>query len=257
MIDFETAQKTFLDYVKKYELQDARIDLRLIHTQHVVQNSEKIARSLQLSEEQINLAKLIALLHDIGRFEQAKQFHNAVDYQTMDHAAYGVYILFEQGLIRTYVKENTYDEVIKIAIRNHNQLEIEPGLTGETLLQTQLIRDADKLDSFRNKVVSDTETICNATIEQLAREPITDEIYQTFMQEKTIKTTDRKTHMDMWVSYIAFIFDFHFSICYQELHKKAYIRQMIDRIDYQLEDTKQKMENIRKKAEKYMEERGR
>lgn len=27
MIDFETAQKTFLDYVKKYELQDARIDL--------------------------------------------------------------------------------------------------------------------------------------------------------------------------------------------------------------------------------------
>lgn len=253
--DFEKANQVFLQYVKQYKAQDSRIDLRILHTNHVVQNSEMIARSLRLSEEKVQLAKLIALLHDIGRFEQAKQYHNAIDYQTMDHASYGVWLLFEQNEIRNFIKQDIYDEIIKKAISNHNRLSIEKGLEKDQDIQVKIIRDADKLDSFRNKVVADTKAICNATIEELSIEYITEKIYQTFMQEKVIKTTDRKTHMDMWVSYIAFIFDFNFPICYQELAKTDYINQMIDRIDYQVEDTKQKMENIREKAKEYIEKR--
>ncbi len=36
---------------------------------------------------------MIALLHDIGRFEQLKRFDSFLP-DTMDHAAYGVKILF-------------------------------------------------------------------------------------------------------------------------------------------------------------------
>ena len=43
---------------------------------------------------------VLGLLHDIGRFEQARRFHTFIDYKSMDHARYGVWYLFEQGHIR-------------------------------------------------------------------------------------------------------------------------------------------------------------
>ena len=48
------------------------IKLKVVHTYGVIEKSEYIGKELNLSNEQIELSKLIALLHDIGRFEQRK-----------------------------------------------------------------------------------------------------------------------------------------------------------------------------------------
>ena len=34
----------------------------------------------------------------------------------MDHAAYGVQVLFEEGMIRQFVPEDTWDDIIRTAI---------------------------------------------------------------------------------------------------------------------------------------------
>jgi putative nucleotidyltransferase with HDIG domain len=44
----------------------------VIHTYHVADNARNIAEKLKLSKEDIELAELIGLLHDIGRFEELK-----------------------------------------------------------------------------------------------------------------------------------------------------------------------------------------
>ena len=72
-----------------------RSKLKIIHTYGVVECSRKIAEGLKLSEEDCNLAQIIGLLHDIGRFEQLKCY-DSFEPETMNHAAYGVKIYLKR-----------------------------------------------------------------------------------------------------------------------------------------------------------------
>ena len=151
MIDIAKSKKLFNSFIEEYDNKsDAGFDLKVIHTFHVSDNSRIIAEGLKLSKEDIELAELIGLLHDIGRFEElkiTKEFTGG----KFDHASYGVKILFEKGMIRKFIEDNQYDEIIKKAIGNHSRLVIEEGLDERSLLHSKIIRDADKLDNFRWK----------------------------------------------------------------------------------------------------------
>lgn len=155
MIDIIKAENAFKKYVENYDNNDDRVKLKLVHTYGVVNASEFLAKELNLDEENKNLAKLIALLHDIGRFEQtkmSKEVYDTADSTFFDHAEYGVKILFEDKLIRNFIKENTYDNIIYQAILNHNKLKIQEGLNDNELLHAKIVRDADKIDNFRVKL---------------------------------------------------------------------------------------------------------
>lgn len=69
---------------------------------------------MHLNDEDKDLAMLIALLHDIGRFDQAKQMKFfREDLMNYDHAKLEVKLLFESGEIRKFIKTDKYDNVIK------------------------------------------------------------------------------------------------------------------------------------------------
>ena len=112
-MDFYTAKRQFNNYLKDYDCHNDKIRLKIVHTYGVVKESTDISARMQLSEEDTTLAKMIALLHDIGRFEQLKQFDSFLP-DTMDHAAYGVKILFDnaphQNLIRNFIPESDFDQ---------------------------------------------------------------------------------------------------------------------------------------------------
>lgn len=128
MIDFEKAQIAFKEYLKQYDLADGSVNLKVVHTYGVVEKSEYIARELGFDEDNVLLAKLIAILHDIGRFEQVKLTKDFDDSKGFEHANYGVKVLFEDGLIRNFIEDSKYDQVIRKAIYNHNKYAIEDGL---------------------------------------------------------------------------------------------------------------------------------
>ena len=106
MIDFIKAQKSFNEYLKDYDINDGMIQLKIRHTYGVVDLSEYISKDLGLNEEDIELAKLIALLHDIARFPQATEFGDYRDYVSVDHADLAVKMLFDDGLIRKFIEDN-------------------------------------------------------------------------------------------------------------------------------------------------------
>lgn len=258
MIDIVNAEKEFKKYLQNYDTENEKNKLKIIHTYGVVKASEYIAKDLKLTQEDTNLAKLIALLHDIGRFKQIELYNNFMDnMENNDHADYGVKILFRDNLIRNFITDNKYDSIIYKAIFNHNKYKIENGLNERELLHAKLIRDADKTDNFRVKETEKLEAIFDIKItrEELERQTISDNIYNDFMNNKLILRDERKTHMDMWVSYIAFIFDYNYISGLKYIHENNYINKLIDRINYENIDTKRKMEDIRYHAIEYIENR--
>lgn len=255
MIDFELAQMTFREYLKNYNNLDGKIKLKITHTYEVVTMSEYISKDLKLDSENILLAKLIALLHDIGRFEQLRKYDDYRDYTTIDHADLGVQILFKDGRIRTFITDDQYDSIISKSIRNHNKLKIEGRLSASELLHAKIIRDADKTDNFRVKATDKFENIFHSREDLLMYDTISLHIYENFMDHKLIVSEERKTDMDCWVSYLAFIFDFNFNSGLKYIKGRDYVNKLVDRIDYQNSDTKKKMENIRKCAIEYIEKK--
>lgn len=78
MIDFKKAEEEFEKYVLKFDLQNENIKMKKDHSYRVEKESYNIAKSLELNEEQVQIAKLVGLLHDIGRFEQITQYSTFV-----------------------------------------------------------------------------------------------------------------------------------------------------------------------------------
>lgn len=112
---------------------------------------------MNIDDENTDLAMVIALLHDIGRFTQAKEMKTfREDITNYDHATLGVKLLFEQNEIRNFIEDSKYDSIIKIAIENHSKYILKTeGLTDIEVLHSKIISDADKIDSYRAKTVDD------------------------------------------------------------------------------------------------------
>lgn len=254
------AKKVFLNYLKEFNLKDEKIRLKVIHTFGVVKAVNYIASDLNLGQEDREIANLIALLHDIGRFEQLRKFHTFDD-SVMPHAQYSIDILFRDGMIREFIKDQSFDSIIYDAIRLHGVYRVEDSMYQSSLgkkedrkrviLHTKLIRDADKVDNFRVKSKEPVETMMDVDEKTLGKELISPGIYNTFMSNRPIKNSDRITHMDMWVSYLGYLFDFNFDSGLRYILEKDYINRIVDRIPYSNGDTKQKMEVIRMQALSY------
>lgn len=250
-MDFEQAKKYFSEYLKQYNSKDEKIRLKIVHTYGVVSAAKWLAQRMGLSLLDTQLALHIALLHDIGRFEQLKIYHSFDD-TIVPHAQLSLDILFHKGLISSFIPERDYDQIIYDAIKNHGLFRMEDTLTDSSLLHAKLIRDADKLDNFRVKFEDSMTAMVDVTEEQLGKEPISDSIYQCFLESRPILNSDRITHMDMWVSYLGYIFDLNFPESRQYVLENDYINRLIDRIPYSNPKTQKKMERIRSHALDYL-----
>lgn len=248
MIDFQKARIAFKKFLNKYnDKHELGFDLKVVHTYHVVDNAKTIATNLNLSEEDINLAELIALLHDIGRFEELN-FLKKFDSVSFDHASYGVKMLFDENLIRDFIEDNRYDDIIRVAIDNHSRLAIQDGLDERSLLHSKIIRDADKLDNFRVKKEEKIEAIFPGKVKNkndLESSAVSDKVFETVKNNKCVDIHDRTTLLDYWVCVLAFVFDLNFKETYQIVKDNDYINILIDRFKYNDSETITRMEYIR------------
>ena len=136
----------FEKYISSYNLDQSYMKLKHDHSVRVMELMGKYAKELGYSEDDVELAKLIGLLHDIGRFEQYKVFSSDVDHETVDHSDYSVVQLFDKNEIELFTNREDWYPIIEFAIKNHNKRVI-PECSDERVLKfARLIRDIDKLD---------------------------------------------------------------------------------------------------------------
>lgn len=251
-VDFEHAKQVFEQYLDGYDREDDKVRLKITHTYCVLECSRQIAVRMGLSREDVDLAMLIGLLHDIGRFEQLKRY-DSFEPTTMDHAMEGVHILFDEGMIRQFIEDDQYDEVIRTAIARHSDFELKGIEDERTLLHARLIRDADKLDNCRVKLEDSVEVLLNKTPEEVGREAITDQVFQSVCDRHSVYSPDRRTAMDYWVSYVAYVYDINFKETLQIIKENDYMSRIIHRIPCENKDTAEKMKKIEADINTYLE----
>lgn len=255
MLDIKFAEKEFERFLDEYDREDEKIKLKIVHTYGVVTCAEQICQRMHLEQEDCDLARLIALLHDIGRFEQLRRFDSFMP-DTMDHAAYGVEILFgEEQMIRRFVKNNKWDEIIKVAIEKHSDYKLDGIVNERVLLHARLIRDADKLDNCRVKLVDSIEAMLGVSKELVGQTDISPCIWEYCLNHEAVLSRDRVTWMDYWISYIAYFFDINFPETLSIIQENDYVDKIIYRIPYANIETKKKMDRLSKMVRTYIENR--
>lgn len=253
-IDIIKAKKAFKEYVKNYDPNDKKVKLKIAHIERVSQIAKQLAENLNLDEEDVKLAELIGLLHDIGRFEQIKRYHTFIDKNSVNHGELGAKILFEEGLIRDFIEDTKFDEIIKLSILNHNKTTIQEGLTQREELHAKIIRDADKTDILYLLTFEDKQAAWEK--DDLSNDKITDEIYREFMEDKKIDYTKRETSADLLVCHFAYAYDLNFKETYKIIKENKYYDEIYIRFIFNNKETMERYNKIYEKVKQYIEEKG-
>lgn len=253
MIDFIKAKEEFLKYTSKFPKDDGPIQMKIHHSLRVTELSEKIAMSLNLSNEEIELAKLIGLLHDIGRFEQRKIFSTFLDEKSFDHGNFGEAILRKNDYIRTFIEDDRYDETIFKAIRNHNKYAIEKGLTEKEILFAKIIRDADKLDIlYQSTEILFKKYECMEVNEEIDKNVIEMLYSKQLINSKAVNFT-KLTNIIFRT--FALIYDINFNYTFKKILEEDYLKKIEERFDFKNKEVKVELQKIVGFCNEYIKER--
>ena len=240
MIDIENAKKVFNEYVKNFNPEDGRIKLKIEHILRVANYSKQIATNLKLNEEQIQLAELIGIFHDIGRFKQAEKYHTFSDKESgINHAEYSIKVLYEDNLIEKFKVDSKYNHIIKKAVLNHNKATIEDELEDDELLFAKIIRDADKLDIITHVITEyDFESVF--WYPEFNCDKINEELIKIMFENHTLDYAKIKNNADQILSFYNMIFDLNFKASLQELLSNTALNTFTNRIYEKFTSTKVK-----------------
>ena len=223
----EEAIKKFKEYTANYiNLSDMCVS-KVNHTMRVMELCGVIAESLGLSKEDIELAKLCGLVHDIARFEQWRRYQTFTDARSVDHGNLGVEILCENNFIREFNADSSLDDLILKTVKNHNKYSIDPELTERESLFCNIVRDADKLDILYLYTTGEINLNTN-------NEDFSDEVYDCLLSNKPIYfniptlRNIKKTKADNLAVSLGFVFDFNFPISYHILKDRGYSDKEIE-----------------------------
>ena len=252
MINLIKAREYFEKYCSNYDINHPRIKLKIIHMQHVAKNSKKIAELLELDQDNIELAELIGLLHDLGRFDQWKFYGTFSDKLSIDHGQKSVEILFGDKEIRNFIEDDEYDAIIYKAINNHSKLEIEKGLSNIENLHCKIIRDADNLDIFRGLLQDKIEDYTHFGSPDISKEILSSEFVCDFKKENVLLYSKAKTDMDIMVAIIAHIYAISFPETLKIIMENDYINCFVKKINAQDNYTREKLNEISEYAMNYI-----
>lgn len=253
VINRKNVINAFAEYVRNYDPSDEKIKLKINHTYRVAGLCQRIAESLGLSEPDVDIAWLLGMLHDIGRFEQIRRFGTFNDVQSVDHAEFGADLLFKEGLIRKFAEgyyeecelaepENQEDEqiiknnehhnkdtgLLEMAIRQHNKYRVKEDLTERQRMFCDILRDADKVDIFKVNADIPMEIIYDVTTEELKNGVITKEVLESFYKKETVLKSVRRSAVDHIVGHISLLFELVYKESYRQAKEQGYVYKLLN-----------------------------
>lgn len=229
-IERDRVRKRFSEYVGRYNNLNGKIKLKIDHTYRVAELCERIAKSIGLKQQEIDLAWLIGMLHDIGRFEQITRYGTFSDADSIDHAHYGVKILFSDHEIDKYISACCPGEILEIvraAIWNHSAYRIEKGMSERTKIFCDILRDADKVDIFKVNCDVPMEVIYDVTEEELLQALVTEEVIQQFLERHAILRSVKKTCVDHIVGHAALAFELVYPESLRIVREQGYLERLL------------------------------
>jgi len=251
-IDRKKALDAFREYTADYDVSDEKVKLKIDHTYRVCGLCQQIAAQSGFDENDIELAWLTGLLHDIGRFEQLKRYGTFIDAQSIDHAEFGADILFQEGKIRDYIEEASEDELLEKTVRCHSAYRVPANYTAREKKFADLLRDADKIDILKVNIIVPIEEIYNVTTYDLKHCKVTEEVMQAFFEEHAVLRSLKKTPVDNLVGHISLVYELVYPISRRLVYEQGYLDKLMD-FQSELSETNAQFAKIREKMTAYME----
>ncbi len=224
-------KKWFHSYAKSYRSNDParqrNIDLKEKHTLRVCREITEISRDLGLNKDEQCLSEMIALFHDIGRFEQYARYNTFLDSRSLNHAEFGVKILREKGVLNPL--DPSSRELILKAISYHNRATLPRHEDEACLFFSRLLRDADKLDIwrvvteyYRHKANGGGQN--NAIELDLPDTPgVSYEVYRGLMAQKIVDIRSMENLNDFKLLQVGWVYDVNFVPTFRRLRQKGYL----------------------------------
>ncbi len=157
-----------------------------------------------------------------------KQILLAIKIVGINHGEYSVKVLFEDGLIRNFIQEECYDEIIRKAVYNHNRAHIEPNLTEKEELFCKIIRDADKLDIFY--VTTFEEFLPLFWYKDFNQEEIGQSVIEDIENRRLVDYANVKNNADQITIFFAYIFDLYFDVTLKKVAENKYLEQYNEKV---------------------------
>jgi len=228
---------TWMDgYMNRFVTDDEEvmqgIRIKMIHTGYVTAIARELAQHLALSEHDVQLAEIVGLFHDVGRFRQYSIYKTFNDAQSEDHADLGLKVLAEE---MPYMADLSAEDaaIVRYAIQYHNKKEIPADAAGKYLLFAKLLRDADKLDIYRVLApFLEPENADKAPkfIKAHASELISPEFINAFVAGEQADYRKLKTLGDRKLVRLLWVYDVNFGWTLQKMVERGYIQKIIDHL---------------------------
>jgi len=215
----EKELEMFKNYISNFDLTVGPIKMKEDHTYRVVDYAKEIAKSLDLSNDDINLAAICALFHDIGRFPQYSQYQTFQDKDSFDHGDKSYEILKEL---------NYNNEIVLKAVKNHNKYKVDDNLNERELLFANITRDADKIDIMFKQMGS----------EYKEDYIISDETMNYFREKELLPNNYDKSDTISRLRQLAFIFDMNYKKSFEIIKESEIIEKTINYIFEAIKDEK-------------------
>jgi len=232
--DYNAICNEVIDYILSFTTVDETIQKNFIlkreHTNRVSGYSEVLSRSLELDQDDVLTAQLIALLHDIGRFNQLAQYNTFNDSQSGDHAKMALDIIRENKWLDNL--PDVIQEYINKAILYHNKLFIPKNENKKIVLHSKIIRDADKIDildiAIKEYVKKPADRNQKFTLDLEEKPQTTKSIVKAVISGKLPDKKNLKTVNDFKLMQMAYVYDMNFKKTFSVINQKQYLKRLFD-----------------------------
>lgn len=224
----------FHEYAESFYTENEYVHQNIVlkeeHTLRVCKESADLCKSLDLDARECETAGLVALLHDIARFEQFHKYKTFKDKDSRDHGDWGAQLIDELGILHGLALEE--QKLVTAAVRLHNKFILPQDLDERTLLHCNIIRDADKIDIFH--VITSMDLGPGGLRDKSSSTPL-DLNYNPILAEKLLENKNFNnrlvhTHTDMHLLQLTWVFDLNYHHTFVRISEQGYIDALLAKL---------------------------
>ena len=220
---FAAYVRTF--YTQNDDFLNNNLHLKECHTRRVCAEMRALAESLKLNKNDDLLAETIALLHDVGRFEQFQKYRTYKDTVSENHCLIGLRIIDRHELLKSFLPDER--AIIRAAVEFHGAKEL-PALDDRTLHFAKMIRDTDKLDIFHlcaenYRLFHENKKAFTFEVEFPDSPDISPAILDAVLNNRLIDYRLIKTLADAKLLQLGWVFDTYFDWTLRQMRDRGHI----------------------------------
>ena len=242
-------------YMKSFYTDDEEVQRGILiketHTGYVTSNCVELAKNLNFNVHDTELAEIIGLFHDVGRFYQYQTYKTFNDAQSEDHAELAFKVIDKLDFFKELSRADY--NLVEFAIRNHNKRTVAPTDDERKILFAKLIRDADKLDIYR--VLEPYFSQENADklpnfIKSRAPE-ISSDFKEKFVRGEQVNYNEIRTNGDRKLVRLMWIYDINFKWTMKKIVESGYIEKIVENLPMDA-DVAEGVARLRRHVEKVL-----